>query len=140
MNNIILIVMPLLFLKFISFNPHNTDEKKYFGKEISSICISNERDSLWNLTDIQFEKKFQNYSFKKCLILKEYKNFFCDTISGGNLNIWKGHIYGLMVLKDGKKIPIKISSYANFFIELQSRDKYIINQQYTEIWLEFIRH
>ena len=130
--------MPLLFLKFISFEPHITDKKNIFKKEISSICISNERDSLWNLTDIQVEKNFKNYSFKKCLNLNEYKNFFCDTISRGSLSIWKGHIYGLMVLKNGKKIPIKISSYGDFFIELQSRDKYIIDKNYTEIWQEFI--
>ncbi len=110
----------------------------------TEICIIGKRDSTtFTINDENFIKTYDSILFTKCLKLESSSNLLTGTYWDKEFRILKRkrNEYGILILKDGTKIPIRVSVYGHCFTTLAigfDEVTYRISEDKWKEWDSFI--
>ena len=100
---------------------------------VSEVCIGVKEDT----SDVTLSA-FESFSFNKCKKINSCDNVLKGAEIKHQITLWKGRQYGILILKNGKKIPIAISVYGGFFNRLDTGDTYYISEEKRVEWQKII--
>ncbi|MGG9971431.1 hypothetical protein ACQ33O_06525 [Ferruginibacter sp. SUN002] len=131
------------WIKFVSQSMESSKFKISLGKLsdiVSEICVGINKTDTTNdiLSEEDFVKRYTEFSFRNCYKIAEDaddENVFSDVGIKHQMILWKGHKFGILILKGGTKVPIKISHYGGFFsILTREGDTHHISEKKLTEW------
>lgn len=105
-------------------------------QKIIELCIADQKnDSLISLVGIpDFLTCYKKYKFTKRIKISSDNIVFKTLVEDTVMGLLKGYNYGILVTDHKLRIPIIISNYGYFFIELLTNRKYIISKETRGQW------